>query len=393
MVVVELALTIVLLVGAGLMVRSFMKLYTMDLGFRTENLMSMRLWLPSPKYRTPESRMAFYDRLGPRLASIAGAESVAVTTVVPGFGDSTRRMEIDGRPIPSRWEDRPEISTASVSPEFFRTIGIDILRGRGFTEQDGAPGSEVAIINERFAAEHFAGEDPIGRRIKFPFQTPAAGQPEPKWRTIVGISRSLPPPAGPDQSPASLVYSPYRLDVPSSAVLIVRSRLDPAAIMNAVRREVQAIDPDQPVFTVQTMEQMQAQATWPYRVFGSLFAIFALIALVLSAVGLYAVMAYAVTQRTQEIGVRMALGADGGRVMWLVMKRGLLQLSIGLALGLAGAFGLSRVLTTLLVSGVTPNDPVTFTTITLLLTTVAIAACLIPARRATRVDPLVALRD
>ena len=393
MVVVELALTLVLLVGAGLMVRSFMKLYTMDLGFRTENLMSMRLWLPSPKYRTPESRMAFYDRLGPRLSSIAGAESVAVTTVVPGFGDNTRRVEIDGRPIPSRWEDRPEISTASVSPEFFRTIGIDIIRGRGFTEQDGAPGSEVAIINERFAAEHFAGEDPIGRRIKFPFQTPPAGQPEPKWRTIVGISRSLPPPAGPDQSPASLVYTPYRLDVPSSAVLIVRSRLDPAAIMNAVRREVQAIDPDQPVFTVQTMEQMQAQATWPYRVFGSLFAIFALIALVLSAVGLYAVMAYAVTQRTQEIGVRMALGADGARVMWLVMKRGLLQLSIGLALGLAGAFGLSRVLTTLLVSGVTPNDPVTFTTITLLLTTVAIAACLIPARRATRVDPLIALRD
>jgi putative ABC transport system permease protein len=175
--------------------------------------------------------------------------------------------------------------------------------------------------------------------------------------------------------------------------LIVRSRLDPAAVMNAVRREVQRVDPDQPVFTVQTIDQMMAQATWPYRIFGSLFAIFALIALVLSAVGLYAVMAYSVTQRTPEIGVRMALGADRRRVSWLVMRRGLAQLTIGLALGLAGAYALSRVLTELLVSGVTPQDPVTFAAITVLLSAVAIAACLIPAYRATRVDPLAALRE
>ena len=161
--------------------------------------------------------------------------------------------------------------------------------------------------------------------------------------------------------------------------------------MNAVRREVQAVDPDQPVFTIQTMEQMLAQQTWPYRVFGSLFAIFAIIALVMSAVVLYAVIAYLVTQRTTEIGVRMALGADARQVSWLILKCGLWQLGIGLSIGLTGAFFLSQVVATLLVQ-VTPTDPATFGTITALLAVVAIAACLIPARRATRVDPLVALR-
>ena len=172
---------------------------------------------------------------------------------------------------------------------------------------------------------------------------------------------------------------------------MVRSRLDAGAIMNAVRTEVGAVDPDQPISTVRTMAQMLERQMWPYRVFGSLFAIFAAIALVMSAVGLYAVMAYSVTQRTTEIGVRMALGAAGRQVSWLILKRGLLQMGLGLALGLAGAFGLSRVLRTLLVQ-VTPTDPATFATITVILTAVAIAACLIPARRATRVDPLVALR-
>jgi ABC-type antimicrobial peptide transport system permease subunit len=162
--------------------------------------------------------------------------------------------------------------------------------------------------------------------------------------------------------------------------------------MNAVRREVQAVDPDQPVFTIQTLKQMIAQQTWPYRVFGTLFATFAVIALVMSAVGLYAVMAYSVTQRTTEIGVRMALGAEAGQVSWLILKRGLGQLGLGVGLGLAAAFGMSRVLASLLVQ-VTPTDPATFAAITLILTFVAIGACLIPARRATRVDPLVALRN
>jgi ABC-type antimicrobial peptide transport system permease subunit len=187
------------------------------------------------------------------------------------------------------------------------------------------------------------------------------------------------------------MYVPHRQNPPSGGSVLIKSHLDAGAIMNAVRTEVAAVDADQPIFQVRTMAQMLEQATWPYRVFGSLFAIFAIIALVMSAVGLYAVMAYSVTQRTTEIGVRMALGAQGQQVSWLILKRGLLQMGLGLVLGLGGAFGLSRVLRTLLVQ-VTPTDPTTFVSITAILTTVAIAACLIPARRATRVDPLVALR-
>jgi predicted permease len=393
MVVVELALTIVLLVGAGLMVRSFLKLYTAETGIAAENLMTMRLNLPAAKYSTPEQRMAFYDRLTPRLAGIPGADGVAIATGLPGFGPPRQRVEIDGRPVPATWEERPEVAAVAVNAGFFRTTGIEIVRGRDFTDTDGTPGSEVVIVDQQFAAQVLPGEDPIGRRVRLPSQAPAPGAPAPAWRTIVGISRTvedLPQPGA--TRPAGAIYVPYRQDPPASAALLIRSRVDPTAMMNAVRREVQAVDPDQPVFTVQTIDQVMAQATWPYRIFGSLFAVFALIALVLSAVGLYAVMAYSVTQRTAEIGVRMALGAERRQISWLILRRGLAQVGVGLALGLAGAYGLSQVLTELL-AGISPTDPVTFATITVLLAGVAAAACLIPARRATRVDPLVALRE
>ncbi|MEO5895121.1 MAG: FtsX-like permease family protein, partial [Vicinamibacterales bacterium] len=394
MVVVELALTLVLLVGAGLMVRSFLKLYTADLGISIDHLMTMRMQLPGTKYENAEQRLAFYDRLTPRLESMAGAEAVAITTGVPGLGGGRRRIEIDGRPVPEKWDERPEVAETIVNQGFFRTTGIGVVAGRQFSADDGRPGFETLVVDQRFAARHFAGEDPIGHRIRFSVREPTAGDPPPVWRTIVGISRiveELPQPGNTQASGA--VYTPMRQDPPSGAVLLVRSRVDPGAMMAAVRREVQAVDPDQPVFTVQTVEQIMAQSTWPFRVFGTLFAIFALIALVLSAVGLYAVMAYSVTQRTQEIGVRMALGAERGQVSWLVMKRGLAQLALGLTLGLGGAYALSGVLEQILVTGIKSKDPVTFASITVLLIVVAAAACLVPALRASRVDPLVALRD
>jgi len=394
MVVVELALTLVLLVGAGLMVRSFMKLYTTDLGIPIEHLMTMRMQLPGTKYPNAEQRLAFYDRLAPLLEGMAGVEAAGITTGVPGFGGNRRRVEIEGRPAPEKWEDRPEIAETIVNPGFFRATAIEVIRGRGFSADDGKPGSEALVVDQRFAARHFAGEDPIGHRIRFPVREPKAGDPSPVWRTIVGVSRTvqdLPQPG--NTPPSGSMYIPLRQDPPTGASLLVRSRLDPSAVMNAVRREVQSVDPDQPVFTVQTVEQIMAQATWPFRVFGTLFAVFALIALVLSAVGLYAVMAYSVTQRTQEIGVRMALGAERRQVSWLVMKRGLVQLGVGLTLGLGGAYALSGVLEQILVTGIKSKDPLTFGGITVLLIIVAAAACLVPALRASRVDPLVALRD
>jgi predicted permease len=392
LVVVELALTVVLLAGAGLMIRSFLKLYTLDIGIRTEHLMAMQLRLPETKFANAEARRAFYDRLEPRLASIPGVEAVAVTTAVPPSGSGQRALEIEGRP--ARTPEKPplDVSTVTISPRFFEVAGLALRSGRSFHDRDGMPGTETVIVNERMAAQFFPGEDPIGRRIRFMAREAAPGQPAPPWRTIVGVSpliRHGSPTLGGE--PNAVVYLPHRQDPPAGASVLVRSRLPAASVMDAVRREVQAIDRDQPVFTVQTLEQLLAQDRWPFRVFGGLFAIFAVIALGLSSVGLYAVMAYSVTLRTQEIGVRMALGAEGKQVSWLILERGLIQLGLGLTLGLGAALALSRVLRTVLVE-ISPNDPVTFASITVLLTVVSIAACLLPARRATRVDPLVALR-
>jgi predicted permease len=391
MVVVEVAMTIVLLVGAGLMVRSFLKLYSTDIGIRTENLMTMRLQLSAEKYSSADSRRIFFEQLEPKLAAIPGAEGVAVTTSVPPFGAGRRGFEIEGRPVRAAEERAPEITVVAVTPGFFDVVGVSVGRGRGFHETDGTPGAETAIINERMAAQFFPGQDPIGQRVRFTPRDTSAGQAAEVWRAVVGISPTLRHNPPQDAEPAAVMYVPLRQELDRGVMLLVRSRLDPGVIMNAVRREVQRVDPDQPVFTVQTLDQMLSNSMWPYRVFGSLFALFAFIGLLLSAVGLYAVISYSVTQRTPEIGMRMALGAQGHQVSWLFLKRGLLQLAIGLTIGLAGAFGVSRVMRTLLVQ-ITPTDPLTFVVITALLTIVGVAACLIPARKATLVDPLVALR-
>jgi predicted permease len=393
MVVLELALTLVLLVGAGLMIRSFLNLYTIDLGIKTENLMTMRMVLPTNKYPTPDARRAFYDHLSPRLEGIAGIESVSFGTNVPPFGAGRRGIEVEGR-APVKPDDAPLVGVVTISPAYFDTVGVQLRRGRPFGDNDGAPGSETVVLNEKLAAQLFPNDDPIGRRVRFVATPPPPGQPAaaaPVWRTIVGISPTLRFAGAQTIDPLPIVFTPLRQDPNGFMMLLVRSRLDPGTVMGDVRTQVALVDRDQPVFTVQTMAQILEQQMWPYRVFGSLFAIFAVIALVMSAVGLYAVMAYSVTQRTSEIGVRMALGADGGQVSWLVLKRGLWQTTLGVAIGLAGAFFLSKVMSTLLID-ITARDPITFGTITVVLTSVSIAACLLPARRATRVDPLVALR-
>ena len=393
MVVVELMLTIVLLVGAGLLVRSFLSLYNLDIGIQTNRLMAMRLQLPETKYPKSEDRRAFYDRLEPQLAAIGGIEAIAVTTAVPPFPSGQRAFDIDGR-TQQDVAAETSVPVVTVSPQFFDVVRAPLSRGRAFTQRDGLPGYETVIINERFAAQFFPGENPLGRRIRFRGRS-RPGQDQPvdveAWRTIIGISPSIRHNEARDIELNAAMYVPYRQEPPVAASLLLRSQLPAASVMEAVRKVVQSVDADQPVFTIQTLDEMLADSRWPFRVFGTIFAIVAFVALSLSAVGLYAVMAYSVTQRTQEIGLRMALGAESRQVSWLILKRGLVQLAIGLTLGLAGALALSRVMQRLLV-GVTPTDPVTFAAITLLLTIVAIGACLLPARRATRVDPLIALR-
>jgi putative ABC transport system permease protein len=389
MVVSELALTMALLVGATLMARSFIKLYSVDLGIRIDNLMTMRVTLPEEKYPDPLARLAFFERLEPKLAAIPGVEAATVTTGVPPDDERERLLEIEA---PSRPDARPvHVGTVAITPRFFDVVGVALLRGRSFHHLDGAPGAETVIINELLAERFFPGEDPIGRRLRFTERQPVPGRPPDAWRTIVGMVPTIRHGSSQDVYLNSVAYVPYRQDSAANASLLVRSVLPPAVVMEAVRREVHDVDPDQPVHAMQTLPQMLAATRWWHQSFGVMFGLFAVIALVLSSVGLYAVMAYSVTQRTQEIGVRMAVGARGRQVWWMIVRRGLVQLAIALPFGLVGALGMGVMFERMLVE-MTPGDPATFVAVTVLLTVVALAACVLPAMRATRVDPVIALR-
>jgi predicted permease len=404
MVVVEIALTIVLLVGAGLMIRSFLNLYSLDLGAETSRVLTMQVGLTDAKYPKPEQRRLFYESLLTRLEAIPGMQAAAIASAIPFGGSEQRSLEIDGRPTAADARP-PRVAIIRISPRYFDVVNVTIRRGRALTETDGAAGSEVAVVNERFAAQFFPNEDPLGRRIRLvagdgrPQTAPPAPGAAPQappappapWLTIVGVSPTIRQGNPQALEPDAVAYVPHRMEAPGFMSILTRSQVEPGALTAQVRQAVQTVDPDQPVFGVRTLDEFLAQARWPYRVFGSMFAIFAGIALVLSAVGIYAVTAYSVTQRTQEIGVRMALGAQRGQVSWLILRRGLVQLAIGLTLGLAGALPISSVLQSLVVR-IPTRDPVTFGAITAILVAVTVAACLIPARRATRLDPLTALR-
>lgn len=391
MVVAELALTIVLLAGAGLMIRSFMKLYAMDIGVDTSRMLTMRMTLPDKKYPTAEKRRLFYEALLPHLAAIPGVAASSIASAPPGNGAGTRGIEFEGRPEPDL-KKVPSVTTFYVSEGYFDTLGAAARQGRLLGAADGEPGSEAVVVNARFAAQYYPGDNAIGKRIRLQARTvgPDADKTKP-WMTIVGVTPSIRQRNVQDVEPDAVIYMSYRLEPPSGTAILIRGRGEPGALTSAVRGAVQATDPDQPVFAVRTMEQTLAEQRWPYRVFGTMFTIFAIIALALSSVGIYAVTAYAVTQRTQEIGVRMALGAQARQVSWLILRQGLAQLAIGLVLGTAGALLAAPVLQTLLVQ-IKPTDPITLMGIGLIFTVVTVCACLIPARRATKLDPLAALR-
>lgn len=386
-VVLQIALTLVLLTGAGLMVRSFFKAYRLDLGVDGAQLLTAQLHLTEAKYPDADRRRQFYERLSDALASVTGTASITFATHAPAGGAWKRTLEIDGRPA-VEGERPPEVSTVLVGDRYFRTLGLALRQGRELSTRDGTSGAENAVVNERFVAQFFAGNDPIGRRIRL---TAAGDDPPGPWLTVVGVSPTVRQAQRDEIEPDAVVYLPYRLEPASVAMIFARAQGEPTMLATPLRRAVQSIDADLPVFGVRTFEELLARWRWPYRVFGTMFALFALIALVLSSVGIYAVMAYSVSQRRQEIGLRIALGAGSGTVAFGVLRGGLVQLGIGLAIGLVGAYGASRLLGGLLVQ-TTPTDPVTFTAIISLLVAVTIAACLIPARRAARVDPIVALR-
>ncbi len=397
LIITELALTLALLAGAGFMMRNFLTLYRLDLGIDTSRLLTMSLALPERKYPAIEQRLAFYQRLQERLSASGKFRAVTVTSNAPLQGGFSRRLAIDGRPLASG-EQPPMVTMLTVDPRYFDTMGLRLIRGRAFTELDGTPGQESAIINARFAQMHFANEDPIGRRIVLSIDLaggapPQGGIPTSLTATIVGIAPNLRQRNFEQAETDPIAYLPFRSDPRGFMMMLARSEGDPAAMTSLLREEVRAIDPDLPLFGIRTMDESLARQRWPFRIFGTMFAIFAMIALILSAVGLYAVTAYSVTQRTQEIGVRTALGAESKQVMWLFLRRAFFHLAVGLTLGVAGALGVGKIFeSSNLLIQTSGRDPATIATIALLLGTVALTACLWPARRATQLDPVVALR-
>ncbi len=385
LVVVEMALAVVLLAGAGLMIRSFMNAYRSDLGINSSNILTMNIDLPNARYKTEQQQRQFFDRLKTRLDTVPGVNVSTVTSNIPLSGTWNFTYELDGEPQPDA-RRRPTVDAVIASPDYFRVVGDPILAGRDFTSADGAEGSLAVIVNLQCAETFWHGEAALGKRIRV-YKKDVA-QP---WLTVVGIVPNIVQDGESRATHKPTIYLPFRQETMSNASVAARTTVPPSTLKQVFRREAQAIDPDLPVRNLRTMEEQLERQNWPYRVFGVLFAIFAAIALMLASVGLYAVIAHSVSQRTQEIGVRMALGANSANVLRLIFAQGMTQLAIGLVIGLAAALAVTKVLRFLLID-VSPSDPATFVAVALILAGAAALGCLIPARRAMRVDPIEALR-
>jgi len=388
LVVGEMALAFVLLAGAGLMIRSFLKMALTPIGARTDHLMSMDILLRAKRYPTDASRIVFYQQLTKRLETLPGVAMVAMASNLPGDGWSDFTYEPEGA-APADPRTWPKTGAVVVSPNYFPILEVHPRRGRLFSESDGAAAVPVAIVNETFARICWRGEDPLGKRLRLaPRASGSAPQP---LLTVVGV---IPDIVQSDTSQGShdpLIYLPYRQSPEREMVIAARTLLPPEGLGKAFRREVQALDGDLPVTDLRTLDEMLWDRTRTWRVYGSMFAIFAAMALLLASVGLYAVTAHGISQRTREIGVRMALGASKNDILAMVAREGATQIGFGIAIGLAGAFGLTRILDSILVE-VKPADPATLVMAVLVLTVAAVAGSIIPARRAVRVDPLAALR-
>ena len=388
-----LASTLTLLAGAGFMMRSFVTMYTMHVGIDPSQLLAMQLPLPGRKYPTSDDRLAFLRQVDERLATVRAVDAAATTSAVPLGGGALARLTIDGRAVASD-EHGPLVTMLSIGPRYFDTLRLHVVQGRDLTEADGPAGHENVTVNQRLASLHFAGENPVGRRIRLaqdPSVRTPAGAPA-AWLTIVGVVPSVRQRNVREMDEDPVVYVPRQaMGAGNRATLLVRTRSDPGKITALLREEIRALDPDMPLFNIRTMTEDLTQQRSSSLVVGATFTLFAGIALVLSAVGLYATTAYAVTQRTQEIGVRMALGAQPWQVVWLILRGVLVQLTLGVTLGIAGAFAVGRVIQSLLVQ-TSASDPFTLGSTAALLIVTAIAACAWPTLRATRFDPLAALR-
>jgi putative ABC transport system permease protein len=380
LVVAEISMSIVLLTGAGLLMKNFLTVMKINPGVNTDNVLTMGITLPPAKYENDTRRRAFYDELMRRARSLSGVESAALINNLPlGQSDSSAGFLVEGVPDPppgQQFDGGYRVCT----PGYFKTMGVPVIRGREFTEADTADSSLVIIVNETLAKRFWPDGDALGEHLRFgPTRWEVVG--------VVGdVKRQLLTPITPD------FYLPLAQQTLETMTLVARTRTQPLALTASIRSEIQAIDRDQPVFDVKSMAQTRDRMVMPFGVLGALLSGFGLFALILSATGIYGVMAYAVSQRTREVGVRMALGAKQSDILkLLVVGQGMWMTAIGIIIGLAGAIGLTQVLKGMLF-GVNAIELTTFAGVTLLLAVVSLLACYIPARRAAKVDPMVALR-
>jgi putative ABC transport system permease protein len=384
LVVFETALALVLMVGAGLLLKSFFRLLSIDEGFDPQGVLTMQIFLPAARYGTPAERDRFVKQTLANIAALPGVQSSTVVTRLPlNPGGSTRGIMIEGRTYPPDQQGETlNPSYSVISQDFFKVLRIPLLAGREFTARDDAQSPPVYIINRAMAKAFWPNGNPVGQRIRM--------DPEQNWSEIVGVvgdvrQQDL------GKAPRPMMYAPYVQDPWPFMDIAVRASQEPASLVPEVERAVEATDKDEPVYNVRTMEEMVSRSVSTRRFNLILLGLFATLALFLTAIGIFGVNSFVVTQRTQEIGIRMALGARREEVVMLVVRRGMSLALLGLAGGVIGAFTLTRLLASLLYE-VKPTDWVTFTGVTLILGAVALVACYIPARRATQVDPVAALR-
>jgi putative ABC transport system permease protein len=387
MVVTEVALALVLLVGAGLLGRSFARLMQVELGFRPENVLKLTVALPATEYAADQQKAAFIERALERFRALPGVESVAAANVTPLSGYySPLNFDIEGRP-PASPGEQPSAEYRTVSHDYFRTMGISLRRGRQFTEQDVKQSFQiggVAVINESLARRYFPDEDPIGKRL-------ALAKDDAGWREIIGVAGDVKH-SGLVTEAVPEIYAPTLRNTTGVYDLVVRSASAPTQLISAVRGQFRELDPNLPLFAVRTLEEVIALNLARQRFAIALLGAFAALGLLLAAIGVYGVMAYSVSRRTREMGIRMALGARSGDVQRMVLREGLKLTLIGVAIGLLAALALTQLMKNLLY-GVGAADPLTFAGVPLVLAVVAMIACWVPARRAAKTDPMTALRQ
>ncbi|MFN8001537.1 MAG: ABC transporter permease [Acidobacteriota bacterium] len=386
LVVIEIAVALVVLVGAGLLLQTFRKLQHVELGFNTHNVLTAAVEIPDTHYPKQEQAAVFFGNLLEKVRALPGVESASAITPLPLSGDSfSISFEVAGRNVPK--SEEPSANFRVVSDNYFETMNIPLVSGRSFTPRDDAKSLPVMIVNEAFVQKHFPGENPLGKSLK-PGISLGGGK---KWREIVGVVRNVRHRQSLSRDFEPEYYLPHAQMAFTYMNLVLRTSNDPRGLAGAIQHEVSSLDKDVPVYRIKTMAQYLGLAVAQPKFNALLLSLFAGLALLLTAIGLYGVMAYSVVQRTQEIGVRIALGAQTGDVLQMVLRQGMKLTLVGLGIGLGAALAMMRLMKSLLY-GVSTTDPATFVVIILLLAGVSLIACYLPARRATKVDPLVALR-